>query len=132
LADLLQRRGVRQFLRFSAVGASGLVVNFVVAHAIQMAAPAFPWAADFSIGYMSGGISNWYLNRIWTFRSTGHVFVESVTFLTVSLISLGVGDIFFWWRPFGQHFSFTWAAATAAGIFVNFFLNKYWTFRSAV
>jgi putative flippase GtrA len=131
LVDFTQRRGIRQFVKFAAVGATGLVVNFAISHGIQKGAPGFPWAADFSIGYLAGGISNWYLNRIWTFRSSANALAESAKFLFVSLISLGVGDIFFWWRPFGNHFSFTWAAATGAGIFVNFFLNKYWTFKDA-
>lgn len=129
MVDFTQRRGIRQFVKFSVVGATGLVVNFAISHGIQKGAPSFPWAADFSIGYLAGGISNWYLNRIWTFRSSANAMAESAKFLFVSLISLGVGDIFFWWRPFGNHFSFTWAAATGAGIFVNFFLNKYWTFK---
>ena len=129
MGKLTQRRGVRQFVKFGAVGFTGLVVNFVVSHGIQKGAPAFPWAGDFSIGYRCGGISNWYLNRVWTFRSSAHPLRESLAFLFVSAISLGVGDIFFWWRPFGAHFSATWAVATASGIFVNFFLNKYWTFK---
>ena len=28
-----------------------------------------------------------------------------------------------------HHFTITWLAATLSGTFVNFFLNKYWTFR---
>ena len=28
-----------------------------------------------------------------------------------------------------HHFTATWFVATLAGIFVNFFINKYWTFR---
>lgn len=127
----MQRRGVRQFAKFGIVGLTGLVVNFAVSHGIQKGAPGFPWAADFGIGFMAGGLSNWYLNRIWTFRSSAHPWREGVQFLTVSAISLGMGEIFFWTRPFGNHFSFTWAAATGAGIFVNFFLNKYWTFKDA-
>ena len=126
---IAQSRGVRQFTKFSLVGLTGLVVNFVITHGIQKGSPGFPWAADFAIGYIAGGISNWYLNRVWTFRSSANAMYESVQFLAVSAISLAVGEIFYWWRPFGNHFSFTWAAATAAGIFVNFFLNNYWTFK---
>lgn len=131
MGSITRRRGVRQFVKFGVVGASGLFVNFVISHGIQKASPAFPWAADFAIGYLAGGVSNWYLNRVWTFRSSANAAVESVQFLFVSGLSLLVGEVFYWWRPFGNHFSFTWAAATGAGIFVNFFLNKYWTFKNA-
>jgi putative flippase GtrA len=129
--SLVQRRGVRQFVKFSAVGFTGLIINGLITHGMQKASPTFPWAGDFAIGYMAGGLSNWYLNRVWTFRSSGNPALESVQFLFVSALSLGVGEIFYWTRPLGQHFTLTWAAATGSGILVNFFLNKYWTFRSA-
>jgi putative flippase GtrA len=132
LHNITQSRGLRQFIKFGLVGATGLVVNFVVSHGIQRGAPGFPWTADFGIGYMAGGISNWYLNRIWTFRSSGRPLVEAVQFLMVSAISLVPGEILYLTRPFGSHFSVTWAIATGCGILVNFFLNKYWTFRQAV
>ena len=121
---------MRQFIKFGAVGFCGFIVNFVIAHGIQKADPGFPWAGDFAVGFMAGGVSNWYLNRIWTFRSVGHPVRESLQFLSVSAIALGVGEIFFWQRPLGPtHFSETWFLATVSGIFVNFFLNKYWTFK---
>jgi dolichol-phosphate mannosyltransferase len=129
---IAKRRGVRQFVKFGTVGASGLVLNFVVAHVLQKST-SLPHAADFAVGYACGGLSNWYLNRIWTFRSSAHPIRESVQFLTVTLISLGFGELV--WLiagPFGHaHFSSTWLIATAVGVFVNFFLNKYWTFKDA-
>jgi dolichol-phosphate mannosyltransferase len=72
------------------------------------------------------------LNRIWTFRSSGHAVREGVQFMSVSLISLVVGLLVSWalsrWITFGHT---TWFISTVAGIFVNFFLNKYWTFKHA-
>ncbi|MFN2448682.1 MAG: GtrA family protein [Candidatus Baltobacteraceae bacterium] len=130
--SVVRRRGVRQFAKFGVVGFSGLVVNFLASHLLQKNWPQFPWSGDFAIGFMAGAVSNWYLNRVWTFRSSAQAGREAFQFLTVSALSLGVGQLVFWWRPFGNHFSYTWAAATAAGIFVNFFLNKYWTFKDAV
>ena len=132
MLNLTQRRGVRQFVKFGTVGFTGLVVNFVIAHALQKST-TLPHAGDFAIGYMAGGISNWYLNRIWTFRSSAHPFRESVQFLTVSGITLGLGELV--WLiagPFGHaHFSTTWLLATLVGVFSNFFINKYWTFKHA-
>ena len=90
--NLTQRRGVRQFVKFGTVGFTGLVVNFVIAHALQKST-SLPHAGDFAIGYMAGGISNWYLNRVWTFRSSAHPIRESVQFLAVSAITLGLGEI---------------------------------------
>jgi dolichol-phosphate mannosyltransferase len=130
LASLANRRGVRQFVKFGIVGASGLVVNFVIAHVLQRAT-TFSDFSDFAIGFMAGGVSNYVLNRIWTFRSERHPLVEGLQFLTVSLISLGLGKIIFALAEHYDfhHFSTTWLVATLCGIFVNFFLNKYWTFK---
>jgi putative flippase GtrA len=124
------RRGVRQFVKFGIVGTSGLIVNFIIAHALQRTT-ALSGFLDFAIGFMAGGISNYVLNRIWTFRSTRHPLLEGLQFLTVSALALGLGKIVFWTADhYGfHHFSTTWLIATLCGIFINFFLNKYWTFK---
>lgn len=130
ISTIASRRGVRQFVKFGIVGASGMVVNFIVAHALEKTT-SLSWFTDFAIGFMAGGVSNYLLNRIWTFRSNRHPFFEGLQFLTVSLVALGLGKIVFVIadRYRFEHFTLTWLAATAAGIFVNFFLNKYWTFK---
>jgi putative flippase GtrA len=64
--DLSRRRGVRQFVKFAIVGASGLIVNFVVAHVLEKTT-TLSWFVDFAIGFMVGGVSNYVLNRLWTF-----------------------------------------------------------------
>lgn len=125
-----RRRGVRQFVKFGIVGASGTVVNFIVAHALEETT-GFSWFADFSIGFMAGAISNYVLNRVWTFRSKRNPWIEGTQFLAVSAIALLAGNIVIAVaQRFGfHHFTATWLAATLAGVFINFFLNKYWTFR---
>jgi len=130
IASLTQRRGVRQFVKFALVGLSGLGVNFVIAHALERRSGFSPFT-DFAIGFMAGGVSNYVFNRIWTFRSNRHPAIEGVQFLTVSLIALLLGKLVFSLadRLGFHHFTTTWFLATAAGVVVNFFLNKYWTFK---
>jgi putative flippase GtrA len=86
---------------------------------------------DFAIGFMVGGVSNYIFNRIWTFGSRRNPFVEGLQFLTVSTLALVPGGATF---AIAQHFDIrhftaTWFVATLSGMFVNFFINKYWTFR---
>lgn len=129
---LTQRRGVRQFVKFGIVGASGMIVNLILFTILQRET-ALPVWLDFSLGFMLGGVSNYFLNRVWTFRSTGHAGREGVQFLTVSFIALLVGDtvVYLMETRLGIHRHHTvWLVSTLAGVFVNFFLNKYWTFRS--
>ena len=126
----MRRRGVRQFVKFAIVGASGMVVNFVAAHALERTT-SLSWFADFAIGFMLGGVSNYILNRLWTFGSRRNPLIEGLQFLMVSGIALIVGKIVFATAAHFNvhHFTATWFVATISGTFVNFFMNKYWTFR---
>ncbi len=139
---LTQKRGVRQFLKFGIVGASGFVVNLILFTLLQKLVPnhadPLPKNVIYSVAFLGGGVSNYFLNRAWTFRSTGHVGREGLSFMTVSVLALIVGlivsaaiaPVSFLGRPFG-HGHLTWFVSTVSAIVVNFFVNKYWTFRSA-
>jgi putative flippase GtrA len=130
------RRGVRQFVKFGIVGASGFVVNLVVFTLLQRVVPdrnaAGPYFAIFSIAFLTGGVSNYFLNRVWTFRSTGHAGREGLQFMSVSVLALLVGLVVsaIIARAIGHYGHAAWLGATLSGIVVNFFVNKYWTFRS--
>ncbi len=134
VASLYRRRGVRQFVKFGIVGASGFIVNLAIFTLLQRLVPnhaqALQYSVIYTVAFLAGGVSNYYLNRIWTFRSTGHAMREGAQFLSVSGVALVVGLVVsaFVSRWLG-HGHRTWFVATLAGIFVNFFLNKYWTFR---
>ena len=133
---LTQRRGVRQFVKFGIVGASGFVVNLAVFTLLERATPiaeqAPHYTLNFSIAFLCGGLSNYFFNRIWTFRAQGHAVVQGVQFLTVSAIALFVGlGVSHVVEPILGPGHRTWLLGTLAGIFVNFFANKYWTFRPA-
>ena len=136
IASLAGRRGVRQFVKFGVVGASGLIVNLVIFTALQHLDPlhtqALHYDVLYSVGFLAGGVSNYWLNRVWTFRSSGHAVREGVQFLTVSVIALIAGLIVSAIvAPWLGHGHRTWFLATLAGIFVNFFVNKYWTFKNS-
>lgn len=130
-----RRRGVRQFVKFGIVGASGFIVNLVIFTLLQRTVAdhnaAGPYYTIYSIAFLSGGVSNYFLNRIWTFRSTGHAGREAAQFLSVSVLALVVGLVVSYLvAPYLGHGHRTWFLATVSGIVVNFFVNKYWTFRS--
>ena len=131
---ITQRRGVKQFVKFGIVGASGAVVNFAIFTALQHFTPLDQQKAHFtlnySISFLSGGVSNYFLNRLWTFRSSGHAVVQGMKFIGVSLVALVVGLIVSHFvEPYLGPGHKTWLVATLSGIVVNFFVNKYWTFR---
>lgn len=137
IARIAQRRGVRQFVKFGIVGASGFFVNLVVFTLLQLplSVPAreHDYYALFSVAFLAGGVSNYFLNRIWTFRSSGHAFAEGAKFLTVSAIALCCSlMVSYAAAPMLGKGHKLWFVSTCAGIVVNFFVNKYWTFRSVL
>jgi putative flippase GtrA len=132
---ITQRRGVRQFVKFGIVGASGFAVNLALFTLIFNLTPVPDhsriYMFAYSVSFLAGGVSNYVLNRIWTFRATGHALVQGIQFLTVSAIALGVGLVVsHYLQPVLGPGHKLWLVATLSGMFVNFFINKYWTFRS--
>ena len=133
---MTNRRGVRQFIKFGIVGTSGFAVNFVIFTLLQRVVPnhtaTLQYNFIYSVAFLAGGVSNYFLNRVWTFRSRGHAAKEGAQFLSVSVIALLVGlAVSALLNPFLGHGHKTWFVATVAGIFVNFFVNKYWTFKDS-
>jgi len=126
------RRGLRQFLKFGVVGASGAVISFVIYHALLHI--HFDLKLAFSIGFIAGGVNNYFWNRHWTFRSKGHMGKELAQFLTVSGMALLLGIVITglldrYLPAFHLRNSLIWLCGTVGGMGVNFFVNKYWTFR---
>jgi putative flippase GtrA len=135
MTSIMQRRGVRQFVKFGIVGASGFIVNLAIFTLLQKLVPDSTHAPNYyviySVAFLGGGVSNFFLNRLWTFRSTGHAGKEGAQFMTVSVLALLVGLVVSWLvQPYLGHGHKTWFVSTLAGIVVNFFINKYWTFRA--
>jgi putative flippase GtrA len=137
IARITQRRGVRQFVKFGIVGTSGFFVNLLVFTLLQLplSVPAREkdYYAIFCVAFLGGGVSNYFLNRIWTFRSSGHALGEGAKFLTVSVIALcfSLMTSYLAAPALGKGHKL-WFVSTCAGIIVNFFVNKYWTFRSVL
>jgi putative flippase GtrA len=89
------------------------------------------YSLAYSVSFLAGGLSNYVFNRIWTFRATGHPLVQGLQFLVVSAVALGVGlGVSHLLQPYLGPGHRLWFVGTVSGMVVNFFANKYWTFRS--
>ena len=83
---------ITKFIKFGVVGASGMVVDFGVLYLMRdvVGLPDL-WAN--TISFTAAATSNYFLNRIWTFRSRERqVGVEYLKFLAVSVVGLGVNN----------------------------------------
>jgi putative flippase GtrA len=132
------RKSFRQFIKFCFVGASGVVVNLAVFNATlllwQLAAGDAPHAAEYLanlLGFVVSVMTNYYLNRRWTFRSTGAVATELPKFFAVSVVAYVVNLGVFTLARHGLDLSenVSQLVAIACVMPINFILNKLWSFR---
>jgi dolichol-phosphate mannosyltransferase len=130
----IRMRGLRTFIRFLVVGASGTIVNLglfsAALHANLNKYIASPLAIEVSI------IWNFLLNNYWTFgerKTRDGTRIKGLKYNLVSLASLGVS--------FATFALMTVLVPRASplidqlvgivpAVLVNYFLNSYWTFRS--
>jgi putative flippase GtrA len=145
-------RSARQFVKFSLVGASGVVVNLLVfvsvlvvaglvtgqplsvANLVSREVGRLSRTADLianASGFGVSVVSNYLLNRRWTFRSTNAVPGEMARFVLVSLVAYAGQVTVFWICITHLHLGRTPSqlAAIACVMPINFVANKLWSFR---
>ena len=132
------KRDIIQFIKFCFVGGSGVIVNLAVFNVTlftwHTATGETPTAAKYlanALGFVISVLTNYYLNRRWTFRSTKDVSGELPKFFTVSVIAyltnLGIFTLCLSVLHLGANAS--QVIAIACVLPINFVLNKLWSFR---
>ena len=125
-----QRDDWAELLRFCIVGASGYLVNLAVFWLLLERAQAHHIAA--AVGaFCVAWVSNFVLNKFWTFRRHALPAVEQgMRYLAISLVGLGINLgllqllVLLGVREFPAQ-----AIAIALVTPVNFVLNRRWSFR---
>jgi dolichol-phosphate mannosyltransferase len=123
----------KTFLRFCAVGTSGVVVNLVSFTLLMDLGLnkflASPLAIEISI------ITNFLLNNFWTFSKrdmNDRIHIRGLKFNVVSFVALAVSYATFLFLsaldPGGVP-QVHQAIGIVPATFINYFLNSYWTFR---
>jgi putative flippase GtrA len=160
--DSSLKHSLIQFVKFCFVGASGVIVNLVVftavlliwlavsghihsagelTHSVGSLAvkkdthgipPAAAYVAN-AAGFIVSVFTNYYLNRRWTFRSSGAVSSELPKFFVVSVTAYVVQLAVFWALRTPGHLAPipSQLIAIACVMPINFILNKLWSFRTA-
>jgi putative flippase GtrA len=139
LNDRLKRDFI-QFVKFCFVGGSGVIVNLAVFNVTLLAwhtgGGGTPRAAIYlgnALGFVVSVLTNYYLNRRWTFRSTGAVSRELPRFFAVSVIAyvVNLGILTFCLSVLHLGANPSQIVAIACVMPINFILNKLWSFKSA-
>jgi putative flippase GtrA len=122
---------IRKFLKFGAVGFSGVFVDFGITWLVKEVWGCNQYLAN-SIGFISAVISNYILNRVWTFKSKDpRVAEQFVKFFGISLVGLAINNGIIYLLNEGLGLNFYLAKLIATGVVMvwNFGANILFTFK---
>jgi putative flippase GtrA len=122
-----------QFLKFTAVGAFGLVVDTATVYGLRGALGLYGAGL---VSYVVAASANWVLNRCWTFRGRGGgpAHRQWMRFLAANLLGFvlnrGTYALLVTFVPLcAAQPVFATSAGAAAGLLVNFTLSRAIVFR---
>lgn len=122
-----------KFIKFGVVGFSGLIIDFALTYLLKEKLKVHRYIAN-SVGFMAAASSNYFLNRLWTFKSENpEIFLEYGTFILISLIGLGINNsfLFLFEKKLKVNFYFAKFLAIIVTTLWNFFANYLYTFSQA-
>jgi putative flippase GtrA len=120
-----------KFLKFGLVGFSGVFVDFGITWLCREKLRLNQYLAN-STGFLCAVLSNYLLNRVWTFHSQDpSVALQFVKFLFASLIGLGMNNAIIYWLNERRKVNFYVSKLIATGVVMlwNFWANYTFTFN---
>lgn len=117
-----------KFLKFGIIGFTGMVIDFSITILLKEKLKIHRYIAS-STGFITAATTNYFLNRIWTFKSDDpRILIEYSSFVIISVIGLGINNLFLY--LFEKRLPFYVAKLLAIGVTVvwNFLANYYITF----
>ncbi len=121
-----------KFLKFGVVGASGAAIDFGTTWLLKEKLRLNQYFAN-STGFALAVVSNYILNRLWTFQSqTPSVATEFSMFLLAALVGLAInnGIIYLLNERYKMNFYFSKVVATGVVMLWNFWANYTFTFHA--
>jgi putative flippase GtrA len=120
-----------KFLKFGIVGASGVGVDFGITWLCKEKLRLNKYVAN-STGFLCAVLSNYVLNRVWTFHSQDpSIATQFSKFLLASLVGLAINNsiIYLLNERFGVKFYTAKLIATGVVTLWNFWANYTFTFQ---
>ena len=120
-----------KFLKFGAVGLSGMVVDFGITFLFKEKFKFNKYLSN-SSGFFAAASSNFILNRLWTFQSADPaVTFQYMKFLSLSIVGVMLSNLIIYFLHDRFKFNFYFAKLVSIGIvlFWNFFASYFFTFQ---
>lgn len=121
---------VLKFLKFGAVGLSGVLVNFGVTWFFKEICKLNKYVSNI-LGFVFAATTNYLLNRCWTFQSTNpQVGTEYAKYFLISIVGLGIDTltVYLLHNKLKWNFYLSKVFAIGAATLWNFFGNLFFTF----
>ena len=121
---------ISKFLKFGVVGTSGMVVDFGFTFLLKEKVHVQKYVSN-AIGFTLAVVSNYLLNRWWTFDSMNlEVVREFSSFALVALCGLGINSLILWLLVSKVELRFYFSKLIAIGVVTswNFLVNYYFIF----
>ena len=122
-----------RFVRFCLVGVVNTTINYAV-YLLLWAGLGVPYLVAGPVGFLSGAVTGFFLNRGWTFRSRIATGEGVVRYLAVQLVNLASHWSTQWFAGeiVGIPKGWTQLAGIGVSLFVNFFLLRLFVFRDGI
>jgi len=130
MSEIFTKVFLIKFIKFGVVGFSGLFIDFGFTYLCKEVLKIQKYVAN-AIGFTIAASSNYFLNRIWTFRSINpEIAVEYTEFLLISLLGLALNTLILNFIINKFKLNFYVAKIIAIGVVTawNFFANAFLTF----
>ena len=126
----LNKEFLWKFLKFGAVGFSGVLVNFGVTWFFKEVCKFNKYLSNI-LGFIAAATTNYMLNRWWTFQSTNpQVGAEYAKYFLISVVGLGIDTLTVYLLNGKLKWNFYLSKVFAVGTAMlwNFFGNLLFTF----
>jgi len=120
-----------RFFKFGIVGLSGMLLDFSITWFCKEKLKLNKFLSN-TLGVCCAVISNFLLNRYWTFANNHHPFAEQLTkFTLVSAIGIGINNLLLYLllKYFTTNFYFLKLVVIGLVFFWNYGINLFFTFN---
>jgi len=123
---------MKTFIRYTISGGLAALVHFLVLIILVEKIAVNPTFAS-AIGFCMAIFVNYNMQYHWTFKSSGTHRTIFIRYVLITFVMLGVNTIIFWFLFEKQGLVYLLAQVIATGIvmFMNFVINKNYTFVSS-
>jgi putative flippase GtrA len=128
---MIDRILIIKFLKFCAVGFSGMLIDFGTTWLLKEKIRINKYIAN-STGFVLAATSNYVWNRIWTFQSENEeIAIEYFSFILIAVAGLGINNVVIYLLNDRLKINFYLSKLFAIGIVTiwNFLMNFIITFR---